>query len=333
MSFFTIVLAAIRECPSGYRALLVFCVTTSLAYGQQLPWNRRNEFKQAGYTELTGPDAARFLVGNSVIVPADDGKDGIISQKQIYYFRDEHVAYVCGTAGGIECRVGSWFVDGDNICGTALPCSSFVVLRSPNWQQWASNDGKLGVFLTENHFANEIVKGDWSGAALFDTRVQLNEIELDSSDLVSEIAEAARLNLQDGQVRIVGQRAISLLVGNTFLAMDAGVNDGSKEACPREGDYFSPAGIIVHFSCGGSPDPTWGLAITRWKIVSGLLCRSYVDDPEQFACKTPAITAVPVPGDDRKMRVLDYSGEALIADSTIGYSGNIFNFRFGDQNR
>src|SRR4051794_30104164 len=73
-------------------------------------WNRRDELKKAGYTELSGADAIRLLAGNSVVVPENDGKDGlgIINQKQIYYFLDERRVYVCGTAGATECVFGSW---------------------------------------------------------------------------------------------------------------------------------------------------------------------------------------------------------------------------------
>src|SRR3954469_13466721 len=95
-----------------YVAVLLLGATFASHAQSSSPWNRRDELKKAGYTELSGVDAIRLLVGNSVIVPENDGKDGlgIINQKQIYYFLDERRVYVCGTAGATECVFGSWSV-------------------------------------------------------------------------------------------------------------------------------------------------------------------------------------------------------------------------------
>lgn len=316
---------------------LLLLASWGAAHGQSSPWDKREEYRQAGYTELTGADAARFLVGNSVIVP--EKKDGtmIISEDQIYYFLDDRTMYQCGRASEGECEVVSWTVSDRGICFGIGGCAEpFVVFRSPKWQDWERQSGGLGIYLTYDHFAYEIVKGNWTNGPLFDTRVSGHVIKLDRSDFAKEVTEAAQFNLPDGQIRIYGSRALGLLIGNTFISGDAqaGLKDKPESFCPEQGEYYSPEGFVLRFTCNGQSH-SWSIGITRWRIVSGMLCRDGIESIEKFGCGAAVVTAIQAPQGSatrEKMHVLNYDGGGLIANALTGYSGNIFNFRFDGLN-
>jgi hypothetical protein len=319
-------------------SMLLLLVSWSAAHAQSSPWDKRDEYRQAGYTELTGADAARFLVGNSVIVPEEKDGTMVVSEEQIYYFLDDHTMYQCGRASEGNCYVGSWSVSERGICLEFGDCvEPFAVMRSREWQDCERHGGTLGIYLTYNHYRFEIVKGNWTNGPLFDRRVSGHVIELNRADFAKETAEAAQFNVPNGRISIYGSRALSLLIGNTFLAKDAeaGLKDKLEDFCPRQGQYYSREGFVISFTCNGQ-SKTWSIGITRWKVVSELLCGDDLDAIEQFGCKGAVVTAIPMPegsGPSEKMRVLDYEdGGGLIENSLTGYSGNVFNFRFDGRN-
>jgi len=329
--------ARLYRLPVSRLSMVLLLASSAAAQGQSSAWDKRPEYRQAGYTELTGADAARFLVGNSVIVPEEKDGTMIASQKQIYYFLDDHAMYQCGTAGGTQCFIGSWSVAGDEICLDVGGCiKPFVVLRSPRWEDWERQAGRLGIYLTNNHVAYEVVKGNWTAGPLFDSRMSGHPIELNRVDFAKEVAAADRFNLPNGQIRVYGSRALSLLIGNTFLSKDAeaAMKSDPENFCPKEGEYYSPDGTVIHFTCDGSPKHSWWTGITHWKVVSGLWCGTYFDHVEDFECKQAVVTAVPAPQSaDGKIRILDYGGSGLIDNSRTAYSGNVFKFRFDGRNK
>jgi ABC transporter transmembrane region len=319
-------------------SLLLLLASWSAAYGQASPWDRRDEYRQADYAELTGADAARFLVGNSVILPEEKEGGTVAYQRRVYYFLDDRTVYQCTRTSEGSCQVGVWSVSENGICfGVDLCAKPFAVFRSPSWQEWGRRDGRLGIYLTHNHFAYKVVKGNWTGAPLFDVRVSGSAIELNRAEYADEAAEAVRSNLPPGQLRISGARALSLLIGSTFLSKDVqgGLKEGSVELCPEQGLYYSPEGFVLSFSCSRQSH-SWSMDITRWRIVSGLLCGNDADHIQQFDCKGAVVTAVPVPqgtGTSGKMSVLNYEGGEPVENALTGYAGNIFNFRFGGRDK
>jgi hypothetical protein len=319
-------------------SMLLLLASWSAAHAQSSPWDKRDEYRQAGYTELTGADAARFLVGNSVIVPELKEGTTTVSLARIYYFLGDYTMYDCGMAAEGECEFESWSIRDDGICSQIGACAKpFAVFRSANWQEWERRGGQLGIYLTDNHVASEIVKGNWTNGPLFDTRVSGRVIELNRADFPNEAAEAVQFNLPDGQISIRGSRALSLLIGNTFLSKDveAGFKDKPEEICPQEGEYYSPDGLVLHFNCNAKLN-SWSFAITRWHVVSGMMCRDDLQDIGKFGCNSAAVSAIPTShgsganenGASEKMRVLNHEVGGVILGALTGYSGNIFNFRF-----
>jgi hypothetical protein len=333
-------LNAARLCrlPMCRLSMVLLLASSAAAHGQSSAWDKRPEYRQAGYTELTGADAARFLVGNSVIVPEEKDGTMIVSDERIYYFLDDHTMYQCGRASEGSCELVSWSVSDSGICFGIGGCDQpFAVFRSPKWQDWERQGGRLGIYLSYDHVAYEIVKGNWTNGPLFDTRVSGHAIELDRNDFAKEAAEATQFNLPDGQIRIYGSRALSLLIGNTFLSGDAraGLKDRPEYFCPEQGEYYSREGFVLRFTCNRQSH-SWSIGITRWRVVSGMLCRDELESIEKFGCGAAVVTAIPAPrvsAISEKMSVLNYNGGELIANALTGYSGNIFNFKFDGSNK
>jgi hypothetical protein len=303
---------------------------------KQSSWNKSAELKRAGYVELSGPDAVRFLIGNSVLVqksgPIDGEKNGPEIYAKIYYFLSDHTRYECGVAKESNCYVQPWGLKGDQICIDVGTCAEMPkIMKSPYAEDWAKRGGRLGIYLWFDHFSYDIVKGNRTGGPLFDTHISGQPIELDRADFDKEIKDASQYSGGDKRVPISGPRAISLLIGNTFLSDDAvkSSKDQATNACPQHGTYYSPDGRVIRFTCHGSSDPFWSIFISHWKIESGLFCR---DGPRpmdmgQFGCDRATVTAILSPqesGASDKMLIQDPEG-------LTGYAGNALNFRFDNR--
>jgi hypothetical protein len=315
--------------------ILALLVSLSSAHGRSLSWDKRGEYRKAGYAELTGAEAARFLIGNSVIVPERKEGATIVSLGRIYYFLDDHRFYQCEmTSSEGDCEFGSWSVNEKGICFDIGACGQpLTVFRSPKWQEWKRRDGQLGVYLTYEHFVSKIVKGNLANGPSFESHVSGHAIELTRSEVAKK---AAQFNLPNGELRIYGEYALSQLTGNTFLSKDAEVRlkDSPEDFCPEQGAYYSPDGILVSFACNAQLH-SWSIGITRWKAESGKLCRDEADSPQQFGCRAAVVTAVPAQRDfaeSEKMHVLNFGGGGLIEDALTAYSGNVFKFKFDGHN-
>lgn len=311
------------------RALLVVLASTTIcaaANHRQSSWNRSAELKNVGYVELFGADAIHFLVGNSVLVKKSSPlaeKDGIQIYPKIYYFLNDHTMYECGVAKEPDCTVRLWGLEGNQVCLEIGGCGEPPkVMKSPSHSEGKAKKGdRLGVYLWFDHFAYDIVKGNRIDAPLFDAHISGHPIELNRTDIGEELKEASQYSGEDKQVPISGPRAVSLLIGNTFLSDDVAKysKDQTTNACPEQGTYYSPDGRVLHFTCHAGPsNQIWSISISHWKIKSGQLCRT-------FGCD--GVTAIPVPqgsSTSDKMFVQDLdTGNAL-----TGYAGNALNFRF-----
>lgn len=304
---------------------------------KQASWNRGPELRRAGYVELVGEEAVRFLVGNSVLVQksgsSDDEKDGAETYPKIYYFLNDHTIYECGTAKESDCFVHSWGLQDNQICIDAGPCAERPkIMKSPRSEDHAEKRGRLGAYLWFDHFVYDIVSGDRTGGLRFETHISARPIELARADFEQEIKDASQYSGGDKRVPISGPRASPLLIGNTFLSDDAArlSKDQAADACPKQGTYYSPDGRVISFTCHAGPsDRLWSIGIAHWKIESGLFCRDSPVDMSigKFGCAPATITAIFAPqesGASDKMLIQDSdSGNAL-----TGYTGNVLNFRF-----
>jgi hypothetical protein len=322
-----------------WRTLLVVVFSTTICAAADCKlssWNRSAELKKAGYVELFGADAVHFLVGNSVLVqksgPIDSEKNGVEIDAKIYYFLNDHTMYECGVEREADCLVRSWGIEGDKICLDIGACGEPPrIMKSPaSSENRAKKDERIGVYLWFDHFAYDVVKGNRTDGPLFDTHISVHPIELDRADIDQEIRDASQYGGGDKRVPIYGQRAISLLIGNTFLSDDAAKysKDQVANACPRQGMYYSPDGRVIHFTCHAGPtNRIWSIGISHWKIGSGPFCRDGPMEIGKFGCTRAMINAIFDPqhsGASDKMLVQDLeSGNAL-----TGYSDNALNFRF-----
>jgi len=312
--------------------VLLSAAQCTASESKQTSWNRSAELKKAGYVELSGDDAVRFLVGNSMLMkkssPGDGQKDGMGTGSRIYYFLNDHTMYDCGAAEEKEsgCFVEAWHLKDNEICpivGSCLNPTPAKIMRSPLSNGRAKDGRKLGVYLQFDHFAYDIVKGNRTDGLLFDTQISARRIELDRADLDKEIREARDHGDGDKQIPVYVPRASALLIGNTFLSGDfAGPSkDQAANVCPKEGAYYSPDGTVIRFTCNASPDPLWTIMIARWEIEAGQFCGAF------GGCTRVPMHAIPAPqesGASDKMLVQDLTnGNAL-----TGYAGNLFNFRF-----
>jgi hypothetical protein len=321
-------------CWTALVSVLLATAASAAAYHRPAAWNKSAAFKKVGYVELSGEDAVRFLVGNSVLVqksgPIDGEKDGIETQAKVYYFLNAHSMYECGVTKEPDCYVQSWGLNENRICLDLGVCGPPPkIMRAPSAGKRVNGAGKLGVFLLFDSLVYDIVKGNRSGGPLFDAHLVGRPIQLARSDFKAEIQDASHDSGANKEIPIYGMRAGSLLIGNTFLSDDAAkfAKDPTADACPRQGTYYSPAGRVIHFTCHGSPDATWSISISHWKIQSGRFCTDGPMDIGEFGCNRAIVNAIRAPqesGAGDKMLIQDLeSGNPL-----VGYVGNALNFRF-----
>src|SRR5690242_490139 len=145
-----------------------------------------------GYVELSGEDAVKFLVGNTVLVMKADTPKGIdgIDFDSRYYLSDQHTAYVCVANG---CSTQSWKVDGREICIELPercddPQSRFY--DAPRFFKAPRPDertGRIGIYLTFKSIAHTVVKGNATIAPLMDPSGVGKMIEVKSAEFAQEI--------------------------------------------------------------------------------------------------------------------------------------------------
>jgi hypothetical protein len=167
--------------------VLLSTVICAAADRKQSSWKKGAELKRAGYVELSGPDAVRFLIGNSVLVqnsgPIGDEKNEPETNVEIYYFLSDHTMYECGVAKESDCFFQRWGLKDGQICIDFGPCAEKPkIMKSPYAEDRAKSRGRLGIYLWFDHFAYDIVKGNRTGGPLFDTHISGHPIELDRAD-------------------------------------------------------------------------------------------------------------------------------------------------------
>ncbi len=278
-----------------------------------------------GYVELSGDDAVNFLVGNTVVVKKTDTPKGIeaVDFDSRYYLSDRQKAYVCVANG---CSTRSWKVDGSEIC-IELPerCDDPTDRRynAPRLFKAPRPDrrtGQIGVYLTFRSIVHAVVKGNATIAPLIDPGSIGKMINVNSA----EIEASSRSSDGDTKIPIVGGRAVSFLIGNTFMSGETVTDErGGVHSCPTQGYYYAPDGRIITFNCHRWPD-FWEMGVTHWKLASGRLCIEDLSGDGKFGCGAD-FERVYLTRSDRPDEWLVVTDE--FPRKIVGYSGNVFNFK------
>lgn len=278
-----------------------------------------------GYVELSGDDAVNFLVGNTVVIKKTDTPKGIqaVDFDSRYYLSDRKTAYVCSAN---DCSTQLWKVDGREIC-VELPerCDDPTHRRynAPRLFKAPLPDqrtGQIGVYLTFKSIVHVVVKGNATIAPLIDPGGIGKMINVNSAEI-----EASSKSSDGGtKILVVGSRAVSFLIGNTFMSGETATDErGGVHSCPTQGYYYAPDGRIITFNCHRWPD-SWEMGVTHWKLVSGKLCIEDLSGDGKFGCGAD-FERVYLTRADRPDEWLVITDE--FPRKIVGYSGNVFNFK------
>lgn len=283
-----------------------------------------------GYVELSGDDAVNFLVGNTIVIKKTDTPKAWDELDSRYFLSDRHTAYDCS---GIDCSTQPWKVDGRMIC-VELPqtCDDpstrfYTAPRLFKAPRPDERTGKIGIYLTYKSIVHAVVKGNATIAPLIDPGGVGKMIEVNSADFSREIEASSKFAGGNKKVPVVGPRAISFLIGNTFISGETATDEhGGVHSCPIQGSYYSPDGRIITFNCHHEPDwpKSWSMHMTHWKLASGSLCIEDLSGNGEFGCGTDDETVYLSPS-DRPDEWLVFTEE--YPRKLVGYSGNVFSFK------
>ena len=333
-------LTSLRRLPTALISLLLANVitpgisdvltmqTTKPSLGRR---DKEREFLKLGYTELSGNEAARFLIGNTVVIRKVDAPKWLrnLEEDKTYYFRDvENVIECHPVATG--CLTFRWGMEGNKIC-LSLPCpdpgapysANPRVLKAPREDE---RTRQIGIYIEFGDNVQSIVQGNATVANFTDTNLTAKLIEVSSTDFSSEIQAAkdrADANLP-AEITVKDPRAASVVIGNTFMS-DETVTDkyGTVRLCPYEGFYYSPGGRLIQFQCRERNE--WSVSISRWRLKSGMLGVQDNEDHKKFVYGGPIQNPHLVPSGTSDL--WHVAGWALGDKQTLGYTGNVLNFK------
>jgi hypothetical protein len=290
--------------------------------------DREQDFLKLGYTELSGEEAVRFLIGNTVVVRKADAPKWLLSEEdQRYYFRDAQSVIVCHPVD-TSCFTFTWGVKGNKIC-LSLPCdepdtpysANPRVLKAPRLNE---RTGQIGVYITYGDNVQSVVKGNATVANFTDTNLSAKLMEVSSDDFSEEIHSAKDKPDASTRIPVGGAHAASILIGNTFMTSETTTDDyGSVRLCPREGYYYSPDSRLIQFQC--AENDKWSVSIGRWRLQSGMIGVQDDEDPKKFVYGGPIQSALLAPLE--KSNLWHIEGWALGDKQTLGYFGNALNFK------
>ena len=176
--------------------------------------------------------------------------------------------------------------------------------------------------MTNKSDIHAVVRGNATIAPLVDANGVGKMIEVNSADFAQEIEAHGKFYSGD-KVLIKGPRAISLLIGNTFISGETAIDEHGVHLCPVQGYYYSPDGRIITFNCHHWPDH-WGMGVTHWKLASDRLCIEDLSGNGAFGCGDRFERVYLVPSDRQNEWLI------IMKDfprKIVGYAGNIFNFK------
>ena len=291
--------------------------------------DKTEALRKSGYVELSGDDAVRFLIGNSVVIKPTDAPKGFPTpeNEQRYYFSDARTAYECA---GNDCSTQSLKVDGNEIC-IEFPekCDdvdnrNYLAPRLFRAPRPDPRTGRIGIYLTYKSIIHAVVKGNATIAPLFEPGGAGKMIAVNAADFARDIEAASQFSGGDRKVPITGPRAIALLKGNTFISGETATDEhGGIHLCPVAGTYYSPDGRIITFNCYHWPD-SWGLHLTHWKLASGRLCIEDLSGDGKFGCGDRFEIVYLTPSDKPDQWLVI---EEDFPRKIFGYAGNVFNFK------
>jgi hypothetical protein len=148
-------------------------------------------------------------------------------------------------------------------------------------------------------------------------------IEVKANDFAREIEASSKFSGGDKKVPITGGRAVSFLIGNTFISGETVADEHGVHLCPVQGYYYSPDGRIITFNCFHWPD-FWEMDITHWKMEAGRLCIEDLSGDGKFGCGGGSELVFLTPADQRD------TWHVIADDSSrkiVGYAGNVFKFK------
>jgi hypothetical protein len=281
-----------------------------------------------GYVELSGDDAVHFLVGNSVVIRKADTPKSFDEpfSDEAYYFSDAGTAYDCRAE---DCAMADWKVQGNEIC-FELPSqcddADYKFYAAPRIFKAPHVDdrtGKIGVYVKFGRFVHAIFRGNAANALLLDPNVTAKKISLDPKDFTREIQDASAFSGGDKKVPVTGPRAVSILIGNTFMSDETATDErGDVHPCPVQGSYYSPDGRRIRFNCHHWPD-FWEISISHWKQ-SRDFCLEDIIERGSFGCRREFGTVYLAPSDvPAAWLVMKKDFPRKIS----GYVGNVFKFR------
>jgi hypothetical protein len=332
-------LTSLRRLPTALIALLLTNVITPgisdvVAMPTTKPSLERRDkgqdFLRLGYIELSGNEAVRFLIGNTVVIRKADAPKWLrnLEEDKKYYFRDADNVIECHPVA-TACFTFPWGIGGNKIC-LSLPCldsgsphsANPRVLKSPREER----TGQIGVYIEFGDNVQSIVKGNATVANFTDTNLSASLIEVSSRAFSSEIQAAkdrADANLPT-EITVKDPRAASVMIGNTFMTGETITdNHGTVRRCPYEGFYYSPDGRLIQFQC--REKNTWSVSISRWRLKSGRVGVQDDEDPKTFVYGGPIQNPHLVPSG--KSDLWHVAGWALGETQTLGYTGNVLNFK------
>jgi hypothetical protein len=318
---------------TGVLAVATLCVGDNVHAAQKkagILQDQTEALLKRGYVELSGDDAVSFLVGNSVEIKKTDAPMGFPAgdTDYRYYFGDRHTAYECVAN---NCWTTFWKVDGKEIC-FELPelCDEqthrfYVAPRLFKAPHPDGRTGKIGIYLTYKSNLHAVVRGNATIAPLFEPRGVGKMIEASSADFSQEIEASSKFYRGDEQVSVNGTRAISFLIGNTFISGETATDEhGGVHLCPDQGYYYSPDGRIITFNCHRWPNQ-WSMSVTHWKRASGRLCIEDLSGNGALGCGDRFERVYLTPSDKHdEWRVISTED---FPRKIFGYAGNVFNFK------
>jgi hypothetical protein len=333
-------LSFLRRLPTAMIALLLASLITPaisdvLAMQTTKPHlgrrDRDQEFLNLGYTELSGDEAVRFLIGNTVVIRKADAPKWLrdLEDDKKYYLRDDHNVIECQPFD-TGCLTFPWGLEADKIC-LSLPCldpetpysANPRVLKAPRENE---RTGQIGVYIEFGDNVQSIVKGNATVANFTDTNLSAKPIEVSSKDFASEIQAAKDRADANGpsEIRVKDPRAASVMIGNTFMTDETATDDhGTVRLCPYEGFYYSPDGRLIQFQC--REKDKWSVSISRWKLKSGMVGVQDDEDAKKFVYGGPIQNPRLVPSG--KSDLWHIAGWALGDKQPLGYTGNVLNFK------
>jgi hypothetical protein len=326
----------VHRFPSAMLAVLLAAMILSLQDGACAAQRHNAAIKdetgallKKGYVELSGDDAVRFLVGNSVVIRKADTPKGYEEPftDEAYYFSDPRTAYDCRTG---DCATKNWKVQGSEIC-FELPSrcddADYKYWSAPRIFKAPHADDRtreIGVYVKFGVFRHAIVRGNAANALLLDPNVTANKIFLKPDDFTQEIKQASGFSGGDKKVPVSGPRAFSMLIGNTFMSGETATDEhGDVHPCPDQGYYYFPDGRLITFNCHHWPD-FWEMGVTHWKMESADFCLEDVAEKGSFGCGREFGTVYLTPSDASDAWLVM---EEDFPRKIFGYTGNVFRFR------